>query len=369
MHGITKLDRGIVGLVPNLGHTWHGFANYVEIDDHVTFDQTMEVVDYEVVKIPLAFHVPDELLAKFPNHMGFVPQCSPDRDGLTGPLMYALVRADTGNQVFEQSVSGEYTIYQNRVFLEKIHDLILKDNPQVVIESAGTLFAGRICFINLILNQFQVGRDDSMWIARIMFYNAFGGRSITACVCFIRVVCNNTMMLGEAQGALNATLRKFRHTPGAPDKVANHIVNLAELQKVTEAKKQCLDWMASQQMTDLEVKNFLGNLFEISDDDGQKKTTARQNRRNEIEKIFDETDNLQGEIKHTRYSMLNAVTDYNQHHTIPENSTEVDDAFAWWDVSTGGVRNDLNQKAFNILIKPIITEPKKKSEKKEEVKS
>lgn len=352
MHGITKLDRGIVGVVGALGHTWHGFPSYVEHDGLLSYDDVMKVVDYEVVKMPLAFHVPPEMLAQYPtlvNHPGFVPQCSPDKDGLTGPLMFALVRTDTGNQVYEQSVSGEYTIYQNRTFLERIKDILLNDNPQIVIESAGTLFAGRVCFINVILDQFQIGRDQSPQIARIMFYNAFGGRSITACVCFIRVVCNNTLMLGEAQGALNETLRKFRHTPGAPDKVAKHIIDLSKIQKVAENRKAAMDRLTGIPMKSADVVNFLGNLIEIAEDAGKATKTGRQNRRDEIEKLFNDTPDLQGPIQHTRYAMLQAVTAYNQHHTIPENSVEVDSAYAWWDVSTGGVRNDMNQKAFQIL--------------------
>jgi phage/plasmid-like protein (TIGR03299 family) len=361
MHGITPLDRGAVGFAKALGLTWHGFPQYVHLDGPVTLDEAMKVVDYEVKKVPMALHIPPEMQATFPNHMGFVPQSVPDSEGLTGPLMFALVRADTGNVVFDQTVSGGYTIYQNKEFLQKVDESLLHDNPQVVIESVGTLFAGRLCFTNIVLDQFQIPKDDSPQITRVMFYNAFGGRSITACMHHIRIVCNNTLMLAEAQGALNETLKKFRHTSGAPEKVSKHVLSLAKLQEVTNGRKSLLSRLTDLPMTGKDVENFLGNLIEIPEGAGKSTVTGRTNRRNEIERIFNDAPDLQGAIRHTRYAMLQAVTCYNQHHTIPDNSTEVDSAFAWWDVSTGGVRNDLNQKAFAILSKDgDIPEPPKK---------
>ena len=361
MHGITKIDRGIVGCVGQLGHTWHGFPQYVEIDGIVTVAQALAVVDYEVVKIPMAFHAEnftDPALAKVLNMHGMVPTGAEDEDGTTCPFMYGLVRADKGILIYPESVGAGYTIYQNRTFLQLLNDALLKDNPQVIIESAGTLFAGRNCFINLVLNQFRIGKDPSEQITRIMFYNAFGGKSITACMHFIRVVCNNTLMLAEAQGALNESLRKYRHTSGAAEAVANHIVDLAKLDQIVQDRKQMLEHLTDVPMTAIDVENVLGCLIEIGKDAGKAMRTRRENIRGEIKTIFDQAPDLQGQIKHTRYAMLQAVTCYSQHHTIPENSTEVDEAFAWWDVSTGGVRNTMNQKALEILTKTDIQTPK-----------
>jgi phage/plasmid-like protein (TIGR03299 family) len=360
MHGITKNDRGIVGYCDVYGNPWHNRVEYKAINGPVSLADTITVIDYEVVKVPLAFHIPPELADCLPNHNGFVPQSTQDKDGLCGPLMFALVRADTGNQVYEQSVSQEYTIYQNRTFLEKVQEAILKDNPQIVIESAGTLFGGRICFVNLILNQFRITKDPSDQIVRIMFYNAFGGRSITACMHIIRVVCNNTVMLAEAQGALNETLRKFRHTTGAPERVAKHVFDLAKLNQIAEDRKEILNHLSDVSMTAKDMENFLANLIPIEEDAGKGTKTGRQNRRDAIETLFNDTPDLQGQIGRTRYAAFQAVLAYSQHHTIPEGSTEVDSAFAWFDVSTGGVRNDMNQKAFAILILPEIPEPKTK---------
>lgn len=355
MHGITPLDKGIVGFCDIHGNPWHRRKEYLAVNGPVSIPQCLQVVDYEVVKVPLAFHMTQEMIDACPNlanHGGFVPQSVPDKDGLCGPLMYALVRADTGNQVYEHSVSGEYTVYQNRDFLEKVQTSLMNDNPQVVIESAGTLFAGRICFMNLILDQFKIEKDNSPQITRIMFYNAFGGRSITACMHHVRIVCNNTLMLAEAQGAINESLKKFRHTPGAHEKVAKHVFDLSKLQMITDDRKKVMERMSDIPMKVIDVENFLGNLIPIDEDAGKATKTGRQNRRDEIETLFAEAPDLQGAIGQTRYSMLQAVTAYSQHHTFSEKSVEVDDAYAWWDVSTGGVRNNMNQEAFTILAKP-----------------
>lgn len=354
-------DRGLVGFVPEFGHTWHKFPEYVEMDDAVPLPEVRKCLDYTVVKVPLVFSVPQEVPAGTPE--------APDLK-IVNPLlqfpnvkdsvstgMNALVRTDTGRILHDVSVGSAFEIYQNVEFVDRLNRGLFANYPAMAVESCGTLWGGRIAFINILLNRYRTDGDESETIDRLMFYNTFGGRSDSACIHSTRIVCNNTLMMAEAQGALNKTLRKFRHTSGIVERVEDYLVDLTELQKVIDAHHSAILSLSTRQMNVKDVVNFLGNMFPIKVAPGKKLTkgleTGRENKRAAVQNIFETAPDLQGKIARTRYAMLNAVTNWNQ-HTIPEESETVDEAFTWYDVATGGVRNDRNQQALQILLQPTI---------------
>ena len=108
-------------------------------------------------------------------------------------------------------------------------------------------------------------------------------------------------------------------------------------------------------MTVAEVRNFLDALFPVPQgEDGKAKTaTRRQNKQQALREIFETAPDLQGDIGQTRFAMLQAVTNYEQHHTVTES---LDAAFVWHDVAfnEGGPRDRVNQSALEILLQPTI---------------
>jgi hypothetical protein len=224
-----------------------------------------------------------------------------------------------------------------------------------VIGSCGSLFGGRKAFVNIIIDRFQVKKDPSETIMRLMYSNAFGGSSVSACAHETRVVCNNTHMLAEAQGAANETLKKYRHTTGVQEKVDKYMVELTKLHAITAAHKEALDHLSGVQMNVADVSNFLGNLFPVPADAKKKTVSTRTNKQAKVQEIFETAEDLQGDIKGTRYGMFQAVTNYSAHETETE---EIDAAFVWNNIVSGGNRHDLNKAAFDLLLEDEIPEPR-----------
>ena len=335
--GIVKgIDKGAVGYYNQLGKTWHQFPEYEHIDGPVTMEKAREVLGYEVEKIPLSLFVPEYLRKVMPENT----------HGMIVPSMYALVRKDSGTPVFNMSVSNDFTIYQNLDFLNELESGLFTKYPELRIESIGSLFAGRVTFVNILLHKFQINKDNSETITRMMFTNAFGGHSISGCAHGTRVVCNNTMLVAEAQGVMNGSMKKYRHTKGAPKKVEQGLVDLAELNNCVKAYKEQCNFLADRQMDSKEVDVFLGNMFEIKEDDSGKTTSTRKNKQEELRSIWEKSDDLQGEIARTRYAMYQAVINYSQYKTIAK---DADENYTWFNIVSGGNRHTFNQKALDLL--------------------
>ena len=345
-HGIVEgVDKGVIGYCKEYGGTWHHLKEYQEIDGEVSTAQAREALGYEVAKLPMTLFVPEYLRDKMPQ----------DTQGRMTD-MFALCRVDNGLPIHGISVTGDYTIYQNSDFLDEIEKGVLASNPNLAIETCGSLFGGRKAFVSMIVNRFQVKKDHSETLSRLMYTNAFGGLAISACMSTVRVVCNNTHKMAEAQGELNKTLRKFKHTKNAAGQVRAHLVDLTKLQEVVAGHKEALDWMADKTMTEHEVSCFLGNIFPVDhEDDAKRAISRRENKQIKIREIFDTATDLQDDIRHTRYSMFQAVTNFNSHETITKAN---DAAFVWDNILSGGNRHDLNQQAFDLLIGEDIPTPK-----------
>ena len=378
-HGITATDVGMVGFADVYGGCWHKLEQYKTKDGAVTLQEAQAVLGYEVVKIPLGIcmmdgnekYVSDDVEAAMLGMNGKLvafPDLSDGgvEDGLldeTDGRMYGLFRLDTKQPVFRNSVSSSYKVLQNVEFLEKIDQLILQANPDIQIESVGTLWGGRVTFVNIILAAYKVAKDSSMTVDRIMYHNAFGGMSVGGCAHSTRIVCNNTFRNAQAQGAANQTLKKFRHTGNAVGRVAAHMVDLSGVKALMAAQREKVEQLVTMPMNGADVKNFLGNLYPITAASSKNERTRRETLRMNVEVNFDKLPDLQGDILHTRYSMLQAVTNYNQNPQVYSKKDKTlifrkgsDAASAWWDVATGAGKDVVNQSAFTLLTNPTIPE-------------
>jgi hypothetical protein len=378
-HGITKVDKGMIGYVEVFGEAWHRLKQYVTKDGAIELAEAREILGYEVGKVPCGVCLLDEegdvidadlssKLLDMHGHLIVMPDTSEgghdpslhtdddDEGEKDDGRMYALYRLDTKTPVYRQSVSSTYKIFQNVEFLDNIDNLLLKRFPnQLAIESVGTLWGGRITFVNLLLDRFHIKGDHSETCARIMYYNAFGGCSVGGCSHFTRIVCNNTFNLATAQGATNKTLKKFRHTKGAVKRVAEHLVDLAEIDKAIQAQRQVIERMAEVPMTVKDTENLMGTLFPITEKAGPKVAAFRKGRQDKVLAIFENAADLQGAIARTRYAMLQAVTNYSQFGTVRKGT---DETANWWSAATGGDKHTLNQLAYDTLSLVDIPAPK-----------
>lgn len=319
--GILELDRLIVGLVERYGKAWHNHPNCQHVDGVVIYEDAQDVFGYEVAKMPLFLE---------------------NGKAVTGAN--ALVRTDTG-AVLWPSVGERYTEIQNAEILTWIKSAIL-DKYNISIESVGTLWNGQKAFINLILNEHIVPGDVSKTITRMMYSNAFGGDSVQACVHGTRIVCQNTLRAASADGAANDTLRKFRHTKNAKDRVESHLVDLSDVVASVKEHHCQLDHLASISMNADDVAAILDVIVPIPEKEGKGKARA-QNKRDAILDLFENKDDLQGQIARTRYAFLNAVTDWAD-HVAPVRGGD-DQGGRFWD-GIHGLKDDFKQKTLSALL-------------------
>jgi len=332
---IAGIDKGIVGNTEVYGKTWHGLKEYAMIDGPVSLALAEETISFPAAKAPL-YRMVGGVLTVIPN-------------------MFALVRTDSEEILHPQSVTDEYEVYQNAEFIQRIREHLLSVNPDATIDSAGTLFGGKFAFVSFILDAFTYDHDVSVTVQRMMLKNAFGGGAITGCLNETRVVCANTMRAAEAQGKVNESLAKFRHTREVRGRVADHVIRLAEIHESARIHREKVNSLTTVPMTVADVTNFLAALFPVpTGDTGKGKTiTRRTNKQDAVRAIFETATDLQGDIGGTRFAMLNAVTNYSQHDTVTKS---LDEAFAWHDVALGeGPRDKVNQSALDLLLTPTIS--------------
>jgi len=329
-HGIMELDKLVVGFTELYGNPWHMHPNCKNVNGEVSFADAEEAMNYQIYKVPVVIQGTDIVV----------------------PGSYALIRRDNDRiTVVHPSVGERYTVIQNTALLSWVEAGILV-RFSISLESAGTLLNGQKAFVNMILNEHVVPGDDSKTVTRMMYSNSFGLESYQACVHTTRIVCDNTQRIAMAQGAANKTLRKFRHTVNVVEKIEAHMVDLAEVIAATREYHSQLDVLAKMPVTSEQVKTFLDVLFPIEkDDDGKtvegRGTTRRNNQREAILKIFEEKDDLQGGIARTRYSLLQACTDWADHDSTVRNGDDKMGRF--WD-GIWGTKDKFKQLALEAVL-------------------
>jgi len=325
-HGITEIDRGIVW-----GDTWHQLPQYLRVNRPVEYKEAFEVLNFPMEKRQLYRHF----------FGGFVKA-----------FAWEIVRSDT-NDVLVPFVGSKFEVIGNEKLLEHVQNTVLKEFPQLQIESVGTLWKGATTFVNLKVNDFNVPGDTSQTLNRIMWWNPLGKGSYRTCAHNVRVVCANTLAAaskvdGDSQAKIAHTKSGAIKVSAALDKLARHFLEL-------EALGKTLKQLATAQMTEGEPQAFLKRFLPIpgtleKDDPIAAEGTNQFKRRQLIYNRFSRWDNgLAPEVAQSRYGMLQAVTyEYDHEQLTPSK----DRGMIAWD---GIVGNRAQKKAEALQL--LSTEP------------
>lgn len=315
MHGIQKSDRGYVW-----GTTWHCLENYITQDEPVSNEQTRTVLNYNLEKRRLY-----------------------RLDGSPTDV-FEIIRTDT-NDVLVNSCTETYTIANNLHLFNYIEEFVLSQDPNVKIESVGTLFSGAIAFVNLLLGKYHIKGDESETMNRLMYYNPLGRGSYRACSHNIRVVCWNTLNASEAQGIANKSLIKVPHTKNSVQKLSQAIADLMGI-------KVAFDNFELQ-LQELTRKPFTQDTIETTIKNAMFKQEISKNRvkkiRERVEGVIESTkDEYTGNTRDSRYVLLQSFTNMLD-HTVSKKS---DLAYAHWDGLVG-----IRSNAKSRILKELITLP------------
>jgi len=309
-HGITEIDRGMVW-----GTTWHGLPQYLQLDRAVTYQEAMEVLNFPMEK--------RQLWRLFPSERRELAQA------------WEIVRTDTGDALVP-FVGSKFQVIGNEKLLEHVNDTVLKEFPQLQIESVGTLWRGATTFVNLKVNDIQIPGDDSQTLNRIMWWNPLGKGSYRTCAHNVRVVCANT--LAAAAGSGQETHTKIAHTKSGGVKIAAALDTLARHFLELEALGTTLKELATARMTEGEPEGFLKRYLPIpgtleKDDPIAAEGTSQFKARKLIMNRFCRYDNgMLSEVAGSRYGMLQAVTYEADHEKL---TPAKDRGMVIWDGITG----------------------------------
>ena len=309
-HGITKIDRGIVW-----GQTWHQLPQYLQLDRAVTYKEAFEVLNFPIEKRQLWRKHADASLEK--------------------ANAWEIVRTDTGDALVP-FVGSKFQVIGNEKLLEHVNDTVLKEFPQLQIESVGTLWRGATTFVNLKVNDIQIPGDDSQTLNRILWYNPLGKGSYRTCAHNVRVVCANT--LAAAAGSGQETHTKIAHTKSGGVKIAAALDTLARHFLELEALGTTLKELATARMTEGEPEGFLKRYLPIpgtleKDDPIAAEGTSQFKSRQLILNRFSRYDNgMLSEVAGSRYGMLQAVTYECDHEKLTPTK---DRGMVIWDGITG----------------------------------
>jgi phage/plasmid-like protein (TIGR03299 family) len=288
-HCILEQDKGIVGYTKQLGKTWHGLPQYLQVEGSVNFEQAQAIANYNVEKRPLVMQGTD----------------TPVEDA------YCLYRTDIDKVIYPM-VGDRYTVANNLDLMDFVDKGILQKYKNIALESVGTLNNGQGFFLNLLVDRHVVKGDISPTATRMAMFNFHGGKAVSACIHQTRIVCMNTLRWAQGEGKANKTLKNFRHTATVAQRLEDHTCDLADLIGEIHEANNIMDTLGSTTIKTKQLDSFLEAVFpQASLDDGNKKTLA-MNKQDAVREIYESRDDLTA-LDHTVYRAFNAVTDWADH--------------------------------------------------------
>jgi len=323
-HGIMEHDIGYC----QGESTWHKLPQYKVIPERaISFDEAMSVAKYPLVKCPV-------FREKEPQQFEVIPE------------QFCIIRHDK-NVVLVPAVGDKFTLTDNSFMLNRINEGLLYEYPDLKIESVGTLYNGATFFLNLRVGEFRVKGDASPTITNLMYCNPLGRGSYVSCAHNTRIVCNNTERAAEAQGVMNASLKKFRHTRSAAEKIQEHLLEMAELKLELEKRVDALNMLAGEKITDADIDQFLDSILPVPEEDGRAQTIAMNSRKGILDIMHGRQHRETLEEPMTKYGLYMAYTDWVDHGKTSRNS---DEAAIMYD-GILGTRADSKEKVFQSLVR------------------
>lgn len=317
--GIEEFDKGVV-----YGTTWHNLPQYIQQPYPVQPNQVREVFDFGLEKKQLS--LVDETLGVIPVEA------------------WAIQRTDN-RAVLVPAIGSRFHVISHNEMFESINEGLLSMYQDLDIESVGTLRNGATCFVNLKVADVAVKGDKSPNMCRMMFSNPLGQGCYTVGVHNVRIVCQNTLDMAEAQAAAQDSLHKIRHTSGAEQKINDTLVDMARVKMGLEAFRGHMNWLVDQSATTSRIQEFMDSYIPIPEDMEGRGRTTRQNKRDRILTKFEEDQALDSGTDRSLYALLQAVTYCVDH--LPAGSRK-DPFQVQWDGLTG-TRAEEKVKALNII--------------------
>ncbi len=233
------------------------------------------------------------------------------------PDFSAIRRCDTGRYL--GVVGADYTPVQNREVFRFFADLA--EDKRFTIETAGSFQGGKIVWAMAHLPDLgiHIGDDESKTYLFISNGHT-GNKTLTVAPTTIRIICQNTLALAEAQArgrrkhpGLSGGFT-VRHTPGiraALDDIRNAYAQAIASQKTTQ---QIYQHLASVPLTSQLERQFMTRLFGTpAPGESGRTTTIREHREARLAGILaSPTSQVRG-TRDSAFSLFQSIVEYVDH--------------------------------------------------------
>jgi len=304
-----------------IGETpWHGLGQ--ELQEGASIEQWQKAagMDWTIESAPVQFYADES---------GYATNVFEGQN--------VLYRSD--NEMPLSVVSDRYKAVQPKEVLEFFRDLV--DENGFKIHTAGTLRGGKRMWALAETGKYgEVCKGDGVGGFLLLSTSCDRTLATTARFTTVRVVCNNTLSMAMANTANNVSfshIQQFDHE-AVKAKLALTVDSFGGFMQMAK-------YLQSQQMnvaaSETFLKNLISNVSQIKDHDYD----IRKNRAfKKILDLFDSEAKGLSLVGHTKWGMLNAVTEYYDHHN-PARSNDARLDSAWF-----GTGEAIKNKATELLL-------------------
>ena len=334
---------------------WHGLGTVVQ--EAKTSEEVIKLakLDYNVSKAKVfASYIPDgyKLDGKLPNgkytlYDKYNVLHTIPKKGEVVPNAYVTYREDTYDLLMSSKVvTDRYTIVQNIDAFKWLDGLM--DSSNITIETAGALGRGERMFISAKLpGSYRIHGDNSEIDKYLLFTNTHDGSGrLQVLITPVRVVCNNTLNI-----AIRGSNNKYQitHTKTAHKKL-DFALEMLNIYNIYEKHHiEVLNSMAKDLLPDVSVRKIIHNLIlspselQLVNNNNNSTRGIEEISTRKINKISALTHSIyngigQDSIEHSKYWMLNGISNYYQNKKSYDNKEDMLDT-----ISEGEATKVMNQ--------------------------
>jgi phage/plasmid-like protein (TIGR03299 family) len=297
------------------GTPWHGLGQPMADDASIDDWRIAAGMDWRIQRSIVRFAVDRD----------------PSAPLLQMPEQHVLFRSD--NQAPLGVVSNKYQVVQPADVLEFFRDIVKVGGLD--LSAAGTIYGGKRFWATAKIGEMALTNKDEVGGYLLLSTSADGSLSTEARRTTVRVVCKNTlaMALSDAPEAV-----KITHRSVFDSEAVKNFMGLNET--AFEAFKHAAETLANRALHETEAADFVAKLFgngeKVQESAGYKKVLALFSG----EGMGAMNDGVFG----TRWGLLNAVTEYADHH-VRARSDENRFVSAQW-----GQGANLKRQALDLLL-------------------
>lgn len=323
-HELTIRENGYAEMAFVGATPWHGLGQELDQDADMETWRIAAGMDWTIKSSPVNFSCTTD------------SNSNPiDRDFAGQNVLY---RSDNGMPL--SVVTSRYKAVQPYEVLEFFDDLVKESGFR--LHTAGTLFGGKRMWALAETGRFgEVSQGDGVGGFLLLSTSADRTLSTTARFTTVRVVCNNTLSMATNDGSHCVSFthaRKFDHDL-MRNKLGAAVENFGAFMEMAK-------YLRTRQMNSIQAKKFITNLMLKSEhwnDDLAITNVQKSKGYNKILSLFGSDAKGADMAGHTRWGMLNAVTEYMDHH-LPARTPDARLNSTWF-----GTGDNLKQKAIAML--------------------